>query len=181
MRFCHVATFVAALLFGLAPPAAEAKNITADPPVVIKALNGLGYPAELGPEKLDEPYIIAKADDVEVYVYFYDCQNGRKCGSIMLSSVFDTTGIPVSTEKMNGWNEQRRFTRAYLDANGNAAIDMDVIMSGVGLDEKLFGEVVQTYLSLMFEFSGFVFYGDVMNPDDLPTPSEDAAADTVAL
>lgn len=80
-----------------------------------------------------QPKIAARIDGVSYAVYFQNCSAPRLCDDINLYAGFlDSKPTP---EQMNDWNATKRFGRAYIDPDGDAALEMDInLKSGVGPD-----------------------------------------------
>uniref|UniRef100_A0A831XFY5 YbjN domain-containing protein n=1 Tax=Thermus islandicus TaxID=540988 RepID=A0A831XFY5_9DEIN len=61
-------------------------------------------------------------------LYLLDCQEGR-CESLQLYAGFSMEK-PTTLERINAWNWEHRFSRAYLDADGDPALEADLDLSG---------------------------------------------------
>lgn len=58
-------------------------------------------------------------------IAFHDCdQDGADCKSLQFYASWED--VPVAPEAINGWNRDKRFTKAYLDAENDPVLEMDV-------------------------------------------------------
>lgn len=57
----------------------------------------------------------------------------------------------VTISRLNEWNRERKFTKAYLDANENPCLDHAIELTG-GVTEKNVKEWVSTYVAHLKEF-----------------------------
>lgn len=57
-------------------------------------------------------------------MYFYGCAKGRECDDIQFSAGW--SGPKVSLEKINEWNRDKRFGKAYIDSDGDPRLEMEV-------------------------------------------------------
>ena len=61
-------------------------------------------------------------------LYLLDCQEGR-CESLQLYVGFSMEK-PLTLERINAWNREHRFSRAYLDLDGDPALEADLDLTG---------------------------------------------------
>lgn len=61
----------------------------------------------------------------------------------------------VSAEKMNEWNRGHRFTRAYQDEDGEAALEADLDFAG-GVTEASLKAWIKLYRELLIEYAKFI-------------------------
>ncbi len=84
--------------------------------------------AELATDNTGSPVIYCSVDEMVYGVYFFGCnEQGKNCKDIQISSSW--TGYNISTEQIDKWNNNNRFTKAYLDGD-TAGIETDVVMAG---------------------------------------------------
>ena len=57
----------------------------------------------------------------------------------------------VTLSRLNEWNRERKFTKAYLDANDNPCLDHAIELTG-GVTEKNVKEWISTYVVHLKEF-----------------------------
>lgn len=53
-------------------------------------------------------------------------------------------GAPVDVSVVNGWNVEARFTRAYVDSDGDAVLESDIRFAG-GITEANFNAFIDAY------------------------------------
>jgi len=68
--------------------------------------------------------------------------------SLQLLSIYSER---VTISRLNEWNRERKFTRAYLDANDNPCLDHTIELTG-GVTEKNVKEWISTYVVHLKEF-----------------------------
>ena len=61
-----------------------------------------------------------------------------------------------SLDAINGWNRDKRYGKAFLDEDGDAAIDYDLDLEG-GATERTVLESVRTFRALVNDFSSVAF------------------------
>ena len=85
----------------------------------------------------DAPYVqVRERGDLTWTVTFNSCEN-QICGDLQFSAGFSNP--QVTMDKVNAWNAERRFTKAFYEAasgertNGAAIIQQDVVvLNGIG-------------------------------------------------
>ena len=76
------------------------------------------------------PKISARIGNAFYVVYFQNCATPRTCDDLNLYAGF--LGTKPTAEQINTWNAGKRFGRAYIDPDGDAALEMDInLKSGV--------------------------------------------------
>ncbi|HMB89779.1 MAG TPA: YbjN domain-containing protein [Rhodothermales bacterium] len=90
-------------------------------------LKQLGLAYEVGVDNYDDPLITFTLASYETKLFFYDCAE-EGCASIRLYTRFDNTSSSVETVK--AWNQKKRFSTAYINEDGYACLDTDLIMQG---------------------------------------------------
>ncbi len=124
-----------ALVLWTAPAAAEVRRdavltrVTAAD--LMDLLQSWGYQPTLLPPVTDTQRIGIEMKAAKVYLLLYDCDSAAKpaCATLQFYAGFDTKD-QVTLIKVNDWNLNQRWGRAYLDPEaGVAAIDMDVNLS----------------------------------------------------
>lgn len=121
-------SFKAALFWLVMSSASFAQSIIdgSDPRAVLELARGYGS-AALETLNNGDPNIIGRIDGIGYAVHFLNCTNNSECGSLNFYSAF--ADVKPSAEQINAWNSSKRYGRAYLDADMDAAIEMDVNLS----------------------------------------------------
>ena len=70
------------------------------------------------------PKIAARAENTAYAVYFQNCSAPRACDDMNLYAGF--LNSHPTAELINDWNMKKRFGRAYIDPDGDAALEMDI-------------------------------------------------------
>lgn len=135
-----LATATALLTLGLTG-AAQAQEIHKGGmtgPEVAAWLQKGGYKAELTKDSSDDPLINSAADGQTFKIYFYDCDEAKRCKALQFSAGFDLKE-PLKLEKANEWNRKNRYLKVYLDDDGDPYVQYDVNVNAgrtmAGLDD----------------------------------------------
>ncbi|MEZ0348745.1 MAG: YbjN domain-containing protein [Thermus sp.] len=73
-------------------------------------------------------YRLEMAGLKKVWLYLDFCQEER-CGVLSLSAGFSLEETP-SLDLVNAWNRERRFSRAYVDEEGDLWVESDLDLTG---------------------------------------------------
>jgi len=146
-----------ALLAALLLPSAQAKDIpnggftVAD---VVQWLQEEGFQAKTVQADNGDVHVNSKFEGISFSVFLLDCEKGR-CGSIQFAVGWKTEG-KQDAAKIAEWNRDKRWGRAYLDADHDPWLEMDVDISPGGTYELLNDEFL-TYRGVVQEFvKGFL-------------------------
>lgn len=91
---------------------------------VTEALKGDGYAAETEPgENGKESTVLWKLNGSKCHIMPYD--DGH---SIQFYVCF--SGTSATLEKVNDWNRNKRFSRSYLDDEGDPCLELDLDLAG---------------------------------------------------
>lgn len=157
----HCATLVALAMatsgLALSSGAARAANVTADPEQIAEVMRDAGYKAEIIRADDGDPYIKSASNRQVFVVVFYGCRKGADCKTVQFYSGFTIDDKPVDLEKLNTWNMNNRFGRAYRDEDGDVAIEMDVDLEDGGVSIELFKDNLEYWDAISGEFSATVF------------------------
>lgn len=80
--------------------------------------------ATVGTQQSGQAKIIARIDGVNYVAFFQNCTAAHICDDLNLYAGF--LDIKPSQDRINAWNASKRFGRAYIDPDGDAAIEMDI-------------------------------------------------------
>lgn len=99
-----------------------------------KVLQDAGFRAEIvrGDKR---PYIRTGLSGRRAAVYFYDCKDNT-CGSFQYSVIFNKDA-KYTIDFSNTWNTKRRYSKTYLDSDGDMNLEWDVDLDGGVTDEFL--------------------------------------------
>ncbi len=107
-----------------------------DPGSVVSALQNGGYKAVLSKDSTGDPKIESASSGAKFIVNFYGCKNNINCTTVTLYAAWSKKD--VSMNQMNEWNKSKRFSRAYIDKDGDPAMEFDVDLDDGGMSEELF-------------------------------------------
>lgn len=125
-----------------------------NPSSIVKALQAAGYQAALGKsEKTGNPKIDSAASGYKFAIFFYECEQNVKCGSLqfLISFSDDATNTP---DLANKWNKEKRFIQMSVDDDKSLGASMDVATIG-GLNQKNFADVLDWWSTMLGELNKF--------------------------
>ena len=112
-----------------------------------------GYKAEITKDKWGDPLLKSASSGVDFDVYFYECHDKPRCGSIQFYAGFDKPGL--TDARVGEWNRTKRFGRVYLDTNGNPAVEMDMDVQHGATTEAIVNDL-DRWLLVLAEFMKFI-------------------------
>lgn len=107
-----------------ATPAEAQQLVDANATDVILSVARLYGDANMDTDSLGDPMLVGSINGVNYVAYFYGCTKGRDCSSIQLRATWSIDF--VSLEHINEWNRTTRFGKAYVEEDGDAALEMEV-------------------------------------------------------
>ena len=128
-----------------------------DPASLVRALQGAGYAARLGTDKVGDPMITSGASGTTFQIFFYNCTSNRQCATVQFHSGYNLS-TPVSLERINEWNRSQRFGRAFLDKENDPILEMDVDLDDGGLSTALFLDNVEFWATVLGNFERHIGY-----------------------
>jgi len=159
MGMRHYGLALAALAAGWALPAQAQMVRAQDPDSVVQALQDAGYAARLGVDKVGDPMITSGVSGTTFQVFFYNCTDNRDCATVQFHSGYDLQSS-IGLERINEWNRSQRFGRAYLDAEDDPILEMDVDLDDGGLSPLLFIDNVEFWASVLTKFEQHIGFRD---------------------
>ena len=141
----------AASLAAIAAPVSAQMVSAADPASLVTVLQAKGYQAELTKNDDGDPMIRSALDGSRFIILFYGCTKNRACQTVQFYAGF-ASDKKVSIETMNEWNKANRFGRAYIDADKDPVIEMDVDLDDGGMSRALFEDVFEFWEVLVPDF-----------------------------
>jgi hypothetical protein len=94
--------------------------------------------------------IESAAEGVRFHVQFFGCDGVKDCQSVQFWSGFDMDK-GSDLERINVWNRDKRYGKAYLDGEMDPFLEMDVNMSG-GLPMATAKENMALWTAVLDEF-----------------------------
>ena len=147
--------FGVSALLAATPARAELVNAT-DPATIEAIVESQGWPATIVTKPGDDPYIESNRTGLKFLVLFMNCDEGKKCKTLQYYMGF-SDAKEVTIERLNQWNKDKRFARAYKDDAGDPVLEMDVDLDFAGIPRENVGETFNTWASLMDSFRDYVF------------------------
>ncbi|WP_176591065.1 YbjN domain-containing protein [Sphingobium sp. EM0848] len=125
-----------------------------DPQTVVRALQAEGYKAALGKSKTTgNPKIESAASGYDFTIFFYECEQGKNCGSLQFQLSFEDDG-GNTPELANKWNKDKRFSQMSVWDDHSLALAYDVTTVG-GLNQKNFADVIDWWAVMLGEAAKF--------------------------
>lgn len=151
MKFKGMALAAGMLVWSLP---ADAQMVSAkNPQTLVAALHAKGFQAQLGTTS-GEPSIASGAGGVNFRIFFENCRDGAACTTVTFTTGF--TDVDTTLERVNEWNRNQRFARAYVDQDGDPVLKMDVDLDHAGIPQANFNEYLDIWASLAPKFLTFV-------------------------
>jgi hypothetical protein len=120
------------------------------PDEVTAVVKARGLPVKLGKDRQGDPKIESKIGNTHFHIYFYTCTGGR-CAAIQFSKGYDLeSGIDL--EKLNAWNRDHRFGRAFRDDENDPWVQMDMDLERGSTTESVANNL-ETWLAVLDAFS----------------------------
>lgn len=153
--FCALAIAIVSL--GFAQPAfAQKGNITAaDPEGIAEVLRDKGFDVEVTKDDEGDPLIRVTGKGYKYIILFYGCTAGRECTTLGLYAGW--TGASADIEKINQWNRDNRFGRAYIDKDNDPVVEMDIDLDDGGMSRLLFEDHIEFWMSVVANYSKYIF------------------------
>ena len=121
---------------------------------VAKVLQDKGYKAEITTDNEGDPEVKSSTDGGNFAIFFYGCNKGPRCSSIEFQAGYDLPN-GMSLDKINQWNKEHRFLRAYLDKDNDPYAEMDLDVEHAFLTEGLANNI-DTWAAVLPKFKQFI-------------------------
>ncbi len=119
-----------------------------DTHAILNVAKGYGS-ATLKKDSGGDPFIVGRIEGTKYGILFYGCENGTNCDDIQFAASW--SGKRVSLEKINEWNRNKRYGKAYLDKDGDPRVEMAVNLD-YGVTEENFDDTFDWWTKVMKEF-----------------------------
>jgi hypothetical protein len=131
------------------PPAVVTKFKPAE---LATILQNAGYRAEV--VFVDsKPRIRTGMSGYNVTIYLYSCEEDSGCGSITFYAGFTKTA-QNTLSLANKWNQEKRYVKAYIDTDGDLAMEYDVSFFG-GATSDTFKQSANMFENLLASYKTF--------------------------
>src|SRR5262249_38743990 len=134
------------------PPATAPAGVT--PEWVAGVLRADGFRADIGVDNDGDPKVTSTTDGTTFTIFFYGCHGTRRCESLTFQAGFDLDhGMEVA--KVNSWNKDKRFLKAWLDDENDPYVEMDLSVGPGSSDATLTG-YVSTGADILPKFKRYI-------------------------
>lgn len=152
----NIITKLAAAAVISVPSLVSAEMLVAtDPDTLVEFFVEEGADVERTVDNAGDPKLKIEYYGSDFVLYFYDCNDNADCKSIQFFSGYKTEGS-VRKSKVNEWNADNRFARAYISESGSARIEHDLYLGKNGIDADDFAALVSKWTSAEGEFEDFI-------------------------
>jgi hypothetical protein len=157
-------------LLAVVAPATGPALSSHDPQTVVAYLQAEGYRAKLnanseGKEQTVGPWIQTSEGGTNITISFLNCKNKKQCEDISFSSAWNfEDGKGPAAAPLHQWNADKRFTKAYLDREGDPVLEMDVLFSEGQLDRQTFATALDIFTDAIGKFEDVIGW-------DTPAPT----------
>lgn len=135
-------------------PCGTAMVCASKPQSIVEALQSAGYKAVLSKsESTGNPKIESAASGYNYSIFFYECEEHARCGSLQFQINFEDDG-GNTPELANKWNKDKRFAQMSVWDDKSLAVAYDVSTVG-GLNQKNFADVIDWWAVMLGEASKF--------------------------
>ena len=134
---------------------AQAQMITANAASIAGVLRAKGLTVEVTTDKDGDPRLTTSDGGIKFEVWFYGCTAHKNCTSAQFYAGF--TDTKMDALKLNDWNRSHRFGRAYIDSDGDPAVEMDIDLDDGGMPRPLFEDNLEFWATTMTAFEKFVY------------------------
>lgn len=121
---------------------------------ILNLARGYGS-ATLGKQDSGEPKIFGKIEGQPYTIYFSSCDKTTHKDCQDLDFYAGYLDIKPSSDRINDWNRNTRFARAYLDGDGDAGMDMDVNLEH-GVSSGNLNSTLSLWAQLVKKFTAYV-------------------------
>ncbi|MEZ5666774.1 MAG: YbjN domain-containing protein [Alphaproteobacteria bacterium] len=148
-----------ALAAGAATTAAAQQGSPLSAQSVADAFGALGIQTQIGTDDYGDPYVEltpggALPTDFG-YVQFWECDQAGLCDSILMVAGYRPQRRPVHLDKINQWNVEHRWIRAYVDSENYVIVDMDLSGYG-GITPDALNTQVTRFVGSVADFAAFI-------------------------
>lgn len=126
----------------------------ADTTEVLNAARGYGS-ATLVTQSSGDPQINGKINGISYQIYFQNCTDNANCEDLNFYVGF--LDLKPGLESINEWNATKRFSRAYLDQDKDACVEMDLDLVK-GVTPEYLDSQIELWKLIVEQFSDHVGY-----------------------
>ena len=151
-----MARLLALILFGvlaISPASAQTMMQKLTTQAIGNALREAGVASTVGRDNVGDPMLEITPGATPAYamrVLFFTCAR-EACEDATLVAYLRPAG-GARLERINEWNRTARWTRAYLDTDGDATLELDINATG-GIGPAAVVVLVRTFLEQLTKFA----------------------------
>lgn len=119
-----------------------------NPDAILNIAMGYGS-ATLTKDSSNDPMITGRIDGTRYGIFFYGCSDGKECDDIQFSASWG--GVKVLMDEINAWNRDKRFGKAYIDKDGDPALEMSVNLD-YGVTQRNLDDTFNWWTTALREF-----------------------------
>lgn len=132
MKLASMITGAALVLAASVSAHAQGTITGADTDEILNIARGYGS-ATLATQSNGDPQINGKINGISYQVFFRNCTENTNCEDLNFYLGF--LDFKPTLEVINDWNYTKRFSRAYLDPDQDASVEMDLdLVQGVSAE-----------------------------------------------
>ncbi|WP_254656634.1 YbjN domain-containing protein [Leisingera sp. JC1] len=140
----------------MSPAAAMADNVVAKTgESVANFFKDEGAEVEVTIDSVGDPLLKVDYYGNNFTILYYGCTNNSDCEVVEFYSGYSTKGS-VRLAKINQWNAENRFSRGYIDDDGDARLEMDVFLGDNGMSADDFARTIGIWNRAMQDFEEFI-------------------------
>jgi len=121
--------YLATAVSGRAETAQQEVILSASPDEMATILQDLGFRAEVMKGNDGKRRIRTRIGGWNVTLNFYSCDDQEQCKSVGLRTFF-TDKKDKDASFANGWNQENRFTKVYVDKDKDVNFEYDIVFRG---------------------------------------------------
>lgn len=122
---------------------------------IVGWLRDWGFRADLQLDGIGEPEIRSAASGVPFTIYFTDCDaTAQTCATLQFATGVDLTD-GATADVVNSWNATKRVGTAYLNADSDPLLRLDLPLAG-GVHEDFINKTVFRWEAALGEFVHFI-------------------------
>lgn len=110
---------------------------------------------ELEADDVGDPKFTIDYYGIEFSVFYYGCSDNVDCDAIQFFSGYDVNG-GIRLSKINTWNKDNRYSRAYISDEGSVWVEHDVFLGRQGMHPDDFAGAMGAWAGVLKEFETFI-------------------------
>lgn len=130
-------------------------QVTGNVETVQNMLQAYGLQVKRTKDQAGDPMLTSRLEGINFDIYFYGCTAGAQCESAQFSTGFD---LPdgMALAKVNDWNRDRRYGKAYLNDENDPYVEYDINLSDDGVGTKNFDVSIEIWRSVITDFRNYI-------------------------